>query len=182
MAAILAFYRRIPALPAFVLATLVAAIAAVAIAVAGVFAISKVLDHLGQSGPGAGVLVITAIPNIILPFFIFALTLLMHLHGRASWKTPPFAFVVGAVATWMWIGPFDAVFAPVVLGTGILAWGISCFMFRRKRLRVIPPYTPSRECNCPVLSNRWANRMLRNGRSFAELQWPCRAKRKRALR
>jgi hypothetical protein len=94
MAAILAFYRRIPALPAFGLATLGAAATAVAITVAGVFAISKVLDHFGQSGPGAGVLVITAIPNIILPFFIVALTLLMHLHGRASWRTPTFAFVV----------------------------------------------------------------------------------------
>ncbi len=113
-----------------------AAATSVAITVAGVFAISKALDHFGQSGPGAGVLVITAIPNIILPFFIVALTLLMHLHGRASWRTPTFAFVVGAVATWMWIGPFDAVFAPAVLGTGILAWGISCLMLRRKRLRV----------------------------------------------
>jgi hypothetical protein len=136
MAAILALYRRIPVLPAFVLATLGAVAITVIITVAGVFAISKVLDHFGQSGPGAGVLVITAIPNIILPFFIVALTLLMHLHGRASWRTPTFAFVVGAVATWMWIGPFDAVFAPVVLGTGMLAWVISCFMLRRKRLGV----------------------------------------------
>jgi hypothetical protein len=102
MAAILALYRRIPALPAFVLATLGAVAITVVITVAGVFAISKVLDHFDQSGPGAGVLVITAIPNIILPFFIVALTLLMHLHGRASWRTPTFAFIVGAVATWVW--------------------------------------------------------------------------------
>jgi hypothetical protein len=133
MAAILSLYRRIPALPAFVLATLGAVAITVVIAVAGVFAIVKILDHFGQSGPGAGVLVITAVPNIILPFFIVALTLLMHLHGRASWRIPTFALVVGAVATWMWIGPFDAIFAPLVLGTGMLAWGISCFMLRRKR-------------------------------------------------
>jgi hypothetical protein len=133
MAAILSLYRGIPALPAFVLATLGAVAITVVIAVAGVFAIVKVLDHFGQSGPGAGVLVITAVPNIILPFFIVALTLLMHLHGRASWRIPTFALVVGAVATWMWIGPFDAIFAPLVLGTGMLAWGISCFMLRRKR-------------------------------------------------
>jgi len=138
MAAILALYRRIPALPAFVLATLGAVAITVVVTVAGVFAISKVLDHFGQSGPGAGVLVITAIPNIILPSFIVALTLLMHLHGQASWKTPTFAFVMGALATWMWIGPFDAVFAPVVLGTGMLAWGISSFMLRRKRLQGNP--------------------------------------------
>lgn len=93
MAAMLALYRRIPALPAFVLATLGATATAGAITVAGVFAISKVLDHFGQSGPGAGVLVITAIPNIILPFFI-VLTLLTHLHGRASWRTPTFAWVL----------------------------------------------------------------------------------------
>jgi hypothetical protein len=136
MAAILALYRRIPALPAFVVATLGAAAAALAITVASVFAISKVLDHFDQSGPGAGVLVITAVPNIILPFFIVALTVLMHLHGQVSWRTPTFALVAGAVATWMWIGPFEAVFAPVVLGTGILAWGISCFMLRRKRPQV----------------------------------------------
>ena len=135
MAAVLALYRRIPALPAFALATLGAAATAVSITVAGVFVISKVLDHFGESGPGAGVLVITAVPNIILPSFIVALTLLMHLHGQASWKTPTFAFVIGALATWMWIGPFDAAFAPVVLGTGMLAWGISSFMLRRKRLQ-----------------------------------------------
>ena len=132
MAAILARYRRIPVLPALVLATLGAAAISVAIAVAGVLAISKVLDYLGQSGPGAGVLVITAIPNMIVPFFIVVLTLLVHLHGRASWRTPTFAFVVGAVATWMWIGPWDAMFAPFVLGTGMVAWGISCFMLRQK--------------------------------------------------
>jgi len=136
MAAILALYRRIPALPAFVLATLGATAITVAITIAGVFAISKALEHFGQSGPGAGVLVITAIPNIILPFFIVALTLLMHIHGRTSWRTPTFAFVLGAVATWMWIGPFDAAFAPVVLGTGMLSWGITCFVLRRKPVRV----------------------------------------------
>ncbi len=85
---------------------------------------------MGQSGPGAGVLVITAVPNIVLPSFIAALTLLMRMHGRTSWIVPTFAFVVGATATWMWIGPFDAVFAPAVLGTGVLAWGISCLMVR----------------------------------------------------
>jgi hypothetical protein len=136
MTAILALYRRIPAPLAFVLGTLGAGAISVGITVAGVFAISKVLDHFGQSGPGAGVLLITAIPNIILPFFIVAVTLLMHLHGKTSWRTPTFAFIVGAVATWMWIGPFDAVFAPVVLGTGMLAWGITCFVLRRERLRV----------------------------------------------
>jgi len=135
MSAIFAIYRRIPALPAFVLATLGAAIFAVGITVAAVFAISKVLDHFGQSGPAAGVLIIMAIPNIILPFFIVALTLLMHLHGRASWRTPTYAFVVGAVTIRVWIGPFGVFFAPVVLGTALLAWGISCFMLHRKRLR-----------------------------------------------
>jgi hypothetical protein len=135
MAAVLALYRRIPPLPAFVLSTLGAAATAVAITVAGVFAVMKVLDHFGQSGLGAGILVVTAIPNIILPSFIAALTLLMHLHGSASWRTPTFAFAVGAVSTWMWTGPFGARFAPAILGTGALAWGISCFVLRRKRLR-----------------------------------------------
>jgi hypothetical protein len=133
MAGILTLYRRSPALAAFVVATLGAAAAALAITLGGVFAISIVLDHFDQSGPGSGVLIITAIPNIILPFFIVALTVLMHLHGQVSWRTPTFALIAGAIATWMWIGPFEAVFAPVVLGTGILAWGISCFMLRPKR-------------------------------------------------
>ena len=137
MGAFLAFYRRIPALPAFALATLAAAAVAVGITVAAVFAISKLLEHLGQSGPVAGVLVITAIANIILPFFIVALTLLMRSHGQASWRTPTFAFVVGFVGTRIWIGPFGAFFAPVVLGTAVVAWGISCFMLYRKRLRPI---------------------------------------------
>ena len=135
MSAILAFYRRIPALPAFVVATLGAAVLAIGITAAAVFAISKVFDNFGQSGPVAGVLVITAIPNIILPFFIVALTFLMHLHGQASWRTPTFALVVGVIAIRIWIGPYGVFFAPVILGTAVLAWGISCFMLHRKRLR-----------------------------------------------
>jgi hypothetical protein len=58
------------------------------------------------------------------------------LHRRASWRTPTSAFVVGVVATWIWIGPFGAVFTPVILGTGIVARGTSCFVLRRKRPRV----------------------------------------------
>ena len=136
MGAFLGFYRRIPPLPAFALATLGAAIVAVGITGAAVFAISKVLNNFGQSGPVAGVLVITAIPNIILPSFVVALTLLMHLHGQASWRTPTVALVVGAVGIRIWIGPFGVFFAPVVLGLAVVAWGLSCFMLRRKRVRV----------------------------------------------
>lgn len=135
MGAMLGLYRRIPALPAFLLATLGAAIVAVGITVAAVFAISKVFENFGQSGPVAGVAAITAIPNIILPFFIVALTLLMHLHGQTSWRTPTFAFVVGAVGIRVWIGPFGVFFAPVVFGVAVVAWGISCFMLHRKHVR-----------------------------------------------
>jgi len=136
MAALLRLYRRIPALPAFVLATVVASATSLAITAACEFAISKVLNQLDISGPAAGVAVIILIPNIVLPFFVVGLTLLSHLHGGASWKTPTFALVVGAMATWMWIGPFDVLFAPVVLGLAILAWGTSCYMLRANRVRV----------------------------------------------
>src|SRR5579872_2133091 len=115
MADILRLYRRVPVFPAFVLAMLGAAAIALSVTVASILTISKILDHLGQSGPGAGVLVVTAVPNIIVPFFIVALTLLVNLHGRTSWRTPTFALVIGAIATWRWIGPFRSAFAPAVL-------------------------------------------------------------------
>ena len=132
MMALLAPYRRMPVLLAFALATCGAVVVSLAATVAGVFTISKILDHLEQSGPGAGVFLVTAIPNIIVPTFIAALTFLVHTYRQTSWKTPTFAFLVGVLATWIWIGSIDFTFTPIVLGTGALTWIVSCLMLRRK--------------------------------------------------
>jgi hypothetical protein len=132
MGDIVGLYRRIPVVPALALATVGATTVAFGITIAAVLTISRVLDRYDQSGPGAGVLVVTAVPNILLPSFIIALTLLVNLHGQASWKTPTAAFLIGAIATWKWVGPFGITFAPVVLGVAMVAWGVSCFMLYRK--------------------------------------------------
>lgn len=105
-----------------------------AITFAGVFAISRVLDNFGQSGPGAGVLVITAIPNIVLPFFIVAQTLLVHLHGRASWRSM-------CIPRWRGCSmdidrPFRRGVCARCSWSGMLGWAVSCFVLRHKRLRV----------------------------------------------
>jgi hypothetical protein len=132
MVGILERYRRIPIFAAWAIAAVGAIAVALGLTIAGVFTLSKVLDKLDESGPGAGVLLITAIPNIAVPTFIVALSILVKFHGQASWKIPTIAFLLATIATWIWIGPLDLVFAPVVLGTGAVAWAISCLMLRQK--------------------------------------------------
>ncbi|MFZ0295800.1 MAG: hypothetical protein WAL52_19470 [Candidatus Sulfotelmatobacter sp.] len=124
-------YRKIPTYPAGFLAGLLSSALAVGSAAAGVFVLDFILQRVeGGIGLGGGVLIVCAVPNIAIPFFVFAFSALINLHHPTSWPTPTLAFALCAILTWVWI-PFSVGFAPVVLGTGAIAWFVSCLLLRK---------------------------------------------------
>jgi hypothetical protein len=128
----LQIYRKLPIGMAFVLAIIFAALISLGLTASVGFILSKLLGSLNEIGPGAGVLVITAIPNIVIPAFVALLSALVNLHHSAFWRIPVSGFLVGCAATWIWIGPFELAFAPVVLGTGAIACVVACLMLQGK--------------------------------------------------
>src|SRR5690242_15190015 len=125
-------YRKLPIWLAVSLAAIGALVASSGLTGAAVLVLGKLLGPEG--GPGAGVLIIMAIPNIAIPSLIAAFSFLVNQHHRASWKTPTLAFFIAAIATWRFLrlGVGDIGFAPAVLGTGALACGITCFILRQR--------------------------------------------------
>lgn len=121
-----------PAYCAVPLALLASVIGAATLAVLGVF----MLDFLvGADGPGAGVLIICAIPNIAVPAFVVSFSVLVNLHHHTSWRTPTSAFAAGAILLWVWghFGVRDIPFVAIVLlGTGAIAWLACCWLLGRK--------------------------------------------------
>jgi hypothetical protein len=111
------------------------ALVGLALAALGVFTLDLLLRKLGGvDGPGAGVLIICAIPNIAIPAFVSCFSILLNWHHAISWRSPTFAFALGASLFWVWarFGVTDILFAPVVLGTGAIACVFSCLFLRRK--------------------------------------------------
>jgi hypothetical protein len=130
-------YRRMPAYFAVPLALLASAVAAVALVALGVLTLDFLLEkfHVAD-GPGAGVLIVCAIPNIAVPVFVACFSILINWHHTTSWRTPTVAFALGATLVGVW-APFrmdvnDFLFAPFVLGTGAVAWIVSCWLLHRK--------------------------------------------------
>jgi hypothetical protein len=114
------------------LALLASAIGATTLAVLGVFTLGFLV---GADGPGAGVLIICAIPNIAVPAFVVSFSVLVNLHHPTSWRTPTFAFAAAAILLWVWghFGVRDIPFAAfVLLGTGAIACLACCWFLRRK--------------------------------------------------
>ena len=130
-------YRKVPTYFAAPMALLASAVAAVASAALGVLTLDFLLEKFhAADGPGAGVLIVCAIPNIAVPAFVSCFSILSNWHHTTSWRTPTFAFVLGAALVGVW-APFrmdvnDFLFAPFVLGTGAVAWIVSCWLLHRK--------------------------------------------------
>ena len=124
-------YRRMHRYPAAVFAALLSFGAAASAGALGAAALGLVLERGDVSGPGAGVLLICTVYNLANPVFVLTLSFLVNCHDPTSWRTPTLAFAVCATLTWLWI-PFPVALAPVVLGTGAVAWIFSCWMLRRK--------------------------------------------------
>jgi hypothetical protein len=126
-------YRRIPDYFAIPLFLLVSAVAALALAVLGEATLVSLLGKI--HGPGdlgdAMVAFFCAAPSIAVLAFVSCFSILVNWHHATSWRTPTFAFVLGAVLVWVW--PLDfggAGFAWYMPGT--VAWLVSCWLLHRK--------------------------------------------------
>lgn len=127
-------YRGMPDYIAVPLALLASAVAAAALAALGVFTLVVLLQRFeGPDGPAAGVLLVVAMLNIAVPTFVSCFSALVHSHHVTVWQAPTFAFVLCVTLTFMWM-PFAITFAPIVLGTGAVAWLGSCWFLRRRKL------------------------------------------------
>jgi len=132
LAWILSGYRGLPGIFATVLAVLISVCAATGLAALAAFILGFTLQTPeGASGPGVGVVVVCSIPIVAIPTFVAALSALIHLHHPTSGLTPSLAFAICAILTWWWM-PFGLTFAPVLLGTGAIAWLISCYLLRKR--------------------------------------------------
>ena len=72
-----------------------------------------------------------AAPSIAVLAFVSCFSILVNWHHATSWRTPTFAFLLGAILVWVW--PLDfggAGFAWYV--PGVIAWLVSCWLLRPK--------------------------------------------------
>lgn len=134
-------YRGMPSYLAMPVAVLASATIALALAALGVSSLYILLQRLGSDGtdgPGGGVLLILVALNIAVSAFVAIVSTLVNFYRPTSWLTPTVAFAACSVVVGIW-APFrfdveDMFFAPLVLGTGAIAWLTSCwFLHRRSR-------------------------------------------------
>jgi hypothetical protein len=126
-------YRRIPVYLAIPLVLLVSAVAALTLAVLGEATLVFLLGKI--HGPGdlgdAMLAFFCAAPSIAVLVFVSCFSILVNWHHATSWRTPTFAFILGAILVWVW--PLDfggAGFAWYV--PGAVAWLVSCWLFHRR--------------------------------------------------
>jgi hypothetical protein len=117
------------------LAFLVSAVAALTLAVLGEATLVFLLGKI--HGPGdlgdAMLAFFCAAPSIAVLAFVSCFSILVNWHHATSWRTPTFAFVLGAILVWVW--PLDfggAGFAWYI--PGIFAWLVSCWFLHRKSI------------------------------------------------
>ena len=122
-----------PVYLAIPLVLLVSAVAALTLAVLGgatlVFLLGKI------HGPGdlgdAMLAFFCAAPSIAVLAFVSCFSILVNWHHATSWRTPTFAFVLGAILVWVWPLDFGGFgFAWYMPGT--VGWLVSCWLLRRK--------------------------------------------------
>jgi hypothetical protein len=128
-------YRSTPGYLAVPLALLTSAVAAVALATLGTFAKLFFLEKFHR--PGAGdlgetiLLVFFVTPSIAILGFVICFSILVSWHHSTSWRSPTFAFALGAVLVWVWAHDFGGIgIAPFV--PGAVAWLATCWFLRRR--------------------------------------------------
>jgi hypothetical protein len=125
----LASYRRMNAYVADALAVRLSSSTGIGFAGLGVMVLNSALQRNDFSGPIAGALLVCAVPMLLVP--VFLLTLLVNWHHSSSWRAPTPAFALCAIPTRI-LFPFSITIAPTILGTGPLAWLLSCWLLRRE--------------------------------------------------
>jgi hypothetical protein len=127
-------YRAMPDYAALSLAALASLGAALVIAAIGTILLVQIPWSSGHP-PGGVWLFLIVFPNIAIPSFVSCFSALVNCHHAASWLVRTFASALCAIAIAIW-NPWGMGFgADVVytgLGTGAIAWLLSCFFLRRK--------------------------------------------------
>ena len=128
-------YRRVPGYLAVPLALLASAVVAVTLATLGTVAKLFFLEKFHRPGARdlgeAILLVFFATPSIAIFGFVICFSILVNWHHSTSWRSPTFAFALGAVLVWVWAHDFGGVgIAPFV--PGAVAWLATCWFLRRR--------------------------------------------------
>jgi hypothetical protein len=118
------------------LALVASAVAALTLAILGEVTLVFLLGKI--HGPGdlgdAMLAFFGAAPSIAVLAFVSCFSILVNWHHVTSWRTPTFAFVLGAILVWVW--PLDFGGTPLVNWPwyipGTVAWLVSCWFLRRK--------------------------------------------------
>jgi hypothetical protein len=115
------------------LALVASAVVALTLAVLGGVTLVFLLGKI--HGPGdlgdAMLAFFDAAPSFAVLAFVSCFSILVNWHHATSWRTPTFAFVLGAILVWIW--PLDfggsglAWYMP-----GAVAWLVSCWLLHRR--------------------------------------------------
>lgn len=117
------------------LALVASAVAALTLAVLGEVALVFLLGKI--HGPGdlgdAMLAFFCAAPSIAVLAFVSCFSILVNWHHATSWRTPTFAFVLGAILVWVWPLDFGGIGFTWYL-PGTIAWLASCWLLHRKSI------------------------------------------------
>jgi hypothetical protein len=126
-------YRRMPTYLAAPLALVTSVIAALTLSVLGEVTLVFLLGKI--HGPGdlgdAMLAFFGAAPSIAVLAFVSCFSILVNWHHATSWRTPTFAFVLGAILVWVWPLDFGG-FGIAWYMPGTVGWLVSCWLLRRK--------------------------------------------------
>ncbi|MGA8212392.1 MAG: hypothetical protein WB799_02280 [Candidatus Sulfotelmatobacter sp.] len=134
-------YRRMPAYLAAPLALVASAAVALAFALVGAYTLNFLLGKLLQNQDALGYAITAfflAAPGVALLTFVFCFSVFMNWHRTTTWRTPTFAFALGAIMVWTWARDFGGI-GLIWYAPGVLAWLLSSW-FLHKRESVKPRY------------------------------------------
>lgn len=114
------------------LALVVSAIMALALAILGAVAVDSFLDEFrGRADLGHSFLAFFhAGPAIALLGFVLSFSILINWYHATSWRTPTFAFGLGAALLWLWSHEFGGIGLAWYM-PGVVAWLVSCWLLHK---------------------------------------------------
>jgi hypothetical protein len=125
-------YRRMPNYLAAALALVASVAVASAVALVGAYTLSFLLGMLRQNQDDLGNAITAfflAAPGIALLAFVSCFSVLTNWRHATTWRTPTFAFALGAVLVWMWARSFGGIgvawYVPGAVGWLLSSWFLS---------------------------------------------------------
>jgi hypothetical protein len=122
-----------PVYVAVPISLLASAVAALALAILGAVVVSYLLDGLNGRDDldNAFLAFFYAGPAIALLGFVSCFSILVRWHRATSWRTPTFAFALGAVLVWVWARGFGGIGVAWYV-PGAVGWLLSFWFLSRK--------------------------------------------------